>query len=33
MQNKVLLEKKFGMGYVETHGFYGNPLYDSRDRG
>ena len=26
-------QKKFGMGHVKMHGFYGNLLYDSRDRG
>ena len=25
--------KKFGMGYVKMHGFYGKLLYDSRDWG
>ena len=26
-------QKKFGMGYVKMHGFHGNLLYDSRDKG
>ena len=33
MRNEVLLEKKFGKGFSEMHGFHGNPLYGSRDRG
>ena len=24
-------QKKFDMGFVKMHGFYGKPLYDSRD--
>ena len=26
-------QKYFSIGYVKMHGFYGNPLYDSRERG
>ena len=25
--------QKIGMGYVKMHGFHGNPLYDSREKG